>query len=376
MVPIVIDQVSKAINLCRMASLPDARGRQVSVTACFWAESGIGKTSEVRAYRDKWQAKLRETEGALEVGLDVHAMALEDALEFSGLPMPDRKTGRTRYFPQRRMPLVEPGGADAITPRQGVMLFDDIDKTRQDTMPGLYSILADHEVAGTAIKPLWFKVSCANGRAVDQLAEEMPRPLLARLVHFYVISRASALKKYATENGWNTEVLEALSRYGDDALPPMPMFEDMAVKTVDDSTPGKPSPRQWEYYSRVMNAMSPHMDYFADISFQAIQGCIGLEFASKEALRIATRGEIPTVSEILSGRARVPRRQYWHLLPMCFAMLGIPHRDMSANGALAAGYLKSCLDAGVSRDIVRLGVVCLSHQWPSIWSNEWALEFA
>jgi len=382
-VPILIDQVSKAISLCRRASLSNGQGKSMPVVPMFWSESGIGKTTLCRDYRDRWEAALKAKADAsgldtheVDVGLDVHNMAMEDALELGGLPMPDRKSRRTVYYPQKRMPLIEDGDGHNVTPAVGVMLFDDMDKSSRSVQPALYTIFADHEIGGVPLKPLWCKVGTGNGKAVDPLAEDLSAPLKRRLVHYYVTTSSSAVERYASSHKWNATVQACIAAHKDSIMPSLPVFEDMAVPLKDDGTASNPCPRQLEYYSRCMDVIEGDMGEYGGIMFQTIQGCVGLSLAAKEAHRIATKGQVPTVSQLCQGWTQVPDKAYRHWLPLTFALLGIPGREVTDNGDKCAAYLKLCLDAGVNREIIRLGVVCLSLTWPRVWGCGWTIEFA
>jgi hypothetical protein len=147
----------------------------------------------------------------------------------------------------------------------------------------------------------------------------------------------------------------------------------MAVPLRPDGSADNPSPRQLEYYSSLLKVIDKFPVEYGPVRFQAMQGVLGLAVACEEATALAMDGHCPTLDDILNGATVVPDQQWQHYLSLSFAMMALPRQQ---NGRQCTSYLKLCLDAGVSRDLIRLGVSCLGQTCPDVWGNGWALDFA
>jgi hypothetical protein len=389
MVPLTTDLYATYLDLCREAG----------VSPNIIGASGIGKSQMLTQYHGRIQTALAAK--GIEFGLLDTLLSQTDPVDLRGFGFPKRdyrprvfvKTpegdvvplsadssgplndgpgGTTEFLPLKHIPWV----GNKNVPERGIWRLDEVDNGQEATVAAFSSVVSDHIIGDLKIKPKWWIVTAMNGRAVNAYSKDLSGPFKRRLCHAYLVPSVESLKKYATATGWHPAVVKLLERRGGGIMPATPDYEDMAVPQRPDGSSDNPSPRQLEYYSSILKVIDKRPDVYGPVRFQAMQGVLGLAVACEEATALAMDGHCPTLDDILNGSVVVPDQQWQHYLSLSFAMMALPKRVENGSGRKCVAYLKLCLDSGVSRDLIRLGVSCLGQTYPDVWGNAWALEFA
>jgi hypothetical protein len=149
----------------------------------LWGTTGIGKTDIMHALGRKKGRKVME----------FHA-ALRETVDLRGIPVPDLKTGKTRWLVPDELPQVERDG------EEGYLFCDEINQAppqMQAVLAGLvlYGVVGDYRL------PKGWRVVAAGNRISDRAAaQRMPTHLRNRFAHIYCIPDVDAYCIWANVN--------------------------------------------------------------------------------------------------------------------------------------------------------------------------------
>lgn len=179
----------------------------------LWGKPGIGKNDICYQLGERKKRKV----------IDFHA-ALREPVDLRGVPVPDLKTGTTKWFVPDELPQVERDG------EEGYLFCDEINQASpqmQAVLSGLilYGKVGDYEL------PKGWRVIAAGNRVSDRAAaQRMPTHLRNRFAHVYIVPDVDAWCAWANKNGVAPEVV-AFVRLRRELLHVMPKGDENAFPT-------------------------------------------------------------------------------------------------------------------------------------------------
>lgn len=237
---------------------------------------GIGKSDIVR--------EICEERG---IGFIDLRLLLYAEVDLKGIPVPDKDTGTTRWFPNDILPSVEKDG-----PR-GILLIDEITSAPKRVQAAAYQLIQDYQLGEYKVPDGWLIVSAGNREDDDGVYVQMPSPLADRFEILKVRPDFDIWKAdFAYKNNVNSDVIAYLN------------FKPNALHT---QKPGESSlefctPRSWVAVSNILNSA----DFKDKLTQIKVAGNIGdIETAGfKEFMRY--KDSLVSADQVLSGMVKVP----------------------------------------------------------------------
>jgi len=234
-----------------------------------WGPPGVGKSQAVRDLAQElgW--------GHCDVRLPDH-----NPVDLKGVPFPDFRRGLTRWLPNGLLPVAERDG------ERGFLVLDEVTSAPPAVQVCAYQLTLDRRVGEYVLPPGWLVILAGN-RAEDRgVTYRMPAPLANRLVHLEVHPDFQTWKEWAFRVGIDRRVISFLD-FRPKLLHKMP--QDPEIKAF-------PTPRSWEFVSRLLKAGFSRHDR------EAIAGCVGEGPAAEFIAFLKVAEEIPDPDAILKGK--------------------------------------------------------------------------
>lgn len=291
-----VSQLKPAVRLCRRAG----------VTIFIWGHRGMGKSSCVK------QITQEDRMGFV----DFRASQIESS-DLRGLP--DRKDGRTIYFPPEDLPHGEfkcltceaetinrggllhnaasfgENGSYAITGKipdicphghknadgtiilhEGILFLDELNRADDDVLQASFQLVLDRRL-GRYVMPTGWSVAAAGNYQQGYMVNSFNDPaFLDRFCHVqltkskdYVADWSEYMSQLKSANGVNDRILQFVG------------FEETHLMGKVEGDLGFPimsSPRSWEMVARVMSEAEKNQ-YAKEVVREVLQGIIGMELA-------------------------------------------------------------------------------------------------
>ena len=330
--------------------------------------SGVGKSQMVEQLHAQIADSMHDMSIPEDFGMIHNILSIKDPCEERGIGFPNRDDQTVEYFMDRGSPFE----GNQHVPEKGIRFNDELDRAQLPMLHAFIPQLTSRMIGGVPLKPGWWDICALNGRTVDETVNELPIPLKLRLCWIYFHPTHTGLISYAERQGWNNLILEDMKSQGPAAIPECVSFDDMAIIERNDGTPNEPCPRQKEQAAALMDVVDAH-PAFERVRLHLLQGMLGFKKACTLAVKIATQGRVPSCQDISNNPSGValPAPSEQHYLGMVFPLFGT---QVGPEGRAATVYLKRCLEAGITQDLIRVGVNALSVKYPQIWREQWALE--
>jgi hypothetical protein len=196
----------------------------------LWGTYGIGKTDIVRQMGARKGRKV----------IEFHS-ALRETVDLRGIPVPDTKTGKTRWLVPDELPNAERDG------EFGYLFLDEYNQASQQ-MQAVLAGLVLYGVVGDYHLPKGWVVIAAGNRVGDKAAaQRMPTHVRNRFAHIYVTPDVDAWCPWANANGVPPELVAFIRLRRD--------FLHVPFKADENATP---SPRSWTKSGKYINAPKQH----------------------------------------------------------------------------------------------------------------------
>jgi len=203
--------------------------------ACIWGHPGIGKTSKIKAYRNKpvtwngqefdgWDVRDVPVAQFEEMG-DIHGLPdkcvfvvksghegrwvscdaeILEGWKLDGWKVDHEKGARTMYAPPDFVPS-KPGPA--------IIIFDDANRTSQRIMKGLMQVFQTHGTVSWKLPPGCIIILTGNPGMQDFMVTELDEAIISRMVHFTLKHDAKQWVLWATANNLDPRGISFVSRY-------------------------------------------------------------------------------------------------------------------------------------------------------------------
>jgi hypothetical protein len=235
---------------------------------------GVGKSSIIRQAADELGIQFRDVR-----------LNMFDPVDLRGIPMPDLKTGKTRWMTPDFFP----------TEGSGIVLFDEITAATTAVQAAAYQITLDRKLGEYELPPGWSVMAAGNSQSDRAVSYKMPSALVSRLNMQTLEVSQKDFEEYGANTGRIIPEIVAFLRF----KPGMLMNFDPAK--WKDNTPFA-CPRTWEFLSHDMKENNN------ETSLQIVNGFVGPHAAPEFYGFLKVYQELPSMDEILAKpmTAKVP----------------------------------------------------------------------
>lgn len=200
------------------------------LTPILWGSPGIGKTTIIEEMISRILDKYGNPRFSRVLTLD--AAALADGTVQGGIPVPNKEKGVTQWLP--------PDYFVQQVDDKTLIFLDDIGVLQASALAPLLRMIQFGKV-GSYTLPKGVRFICASNRETENAgAQRLTTALNNRMVHVEVVAHADEVVTYGLRNNWHMTV------------PMFLRFKSDAVSVFDKNSKIFPSPRTWEFISRLM----------------------------------------------------------------------------------------------------------------------------
>lgn len=255
-------RVSESLN-----RLVDAR-----IPVFIWGAPGVGKSSVVRQVA---AAKKIEV-------VDIRAVLL-DPVDLRGLPHVNGDN-RAHWCP----PAFLPHDADS----HGILFLDELNAAPPLTQAACYQLVLDRRIGEYKLPDGWTVIAAGNRESDRAVTHRMPSPLANRFVHVEFETDLEDWVRWALEANVTTEVISFI-RFKSSML--------YAFDAKKNTEKAFPSPRTWEYVSRILTTGCD-----AQSEFDLITGTVGEGAAAEFVGYLKVYRDLPSPDQIMMNPAKAP----------------------------------------------------------------------
>jgi hypothetical protein len=179
----------------------------------LWGAPGVGKSAIV------WQLGARKNRKVIE-----YRANLREPVDVRGIPVPDLKTGTTRWLVPEDLPNAERDG------EFGYLFLDEINTASPQMMAVLFGLVLDRRIGDYILPPGWQIIAAGNRVSDRAAAQRMPTALRNRFSHLTVLPDVGAWADWATANNVSPKMV-AFVRFRRELLHRMPRGDENAFPT-------------------------------------------------------------------------------------------------------------------------------------------------
>ena len=241
---------------------------KVETPIMLWGPPGVGKSAIINQIAQDHGWKL----------IDVR-LTLLDPTDVRGLPYVDQNVHQTRWAP----PVFFPKDSGP-----GILFLDELPSSPPLVQAACYQLLLDRKVGEYALPDGWKMVAAGNHYGEGAIVFRMPTPIVNRLIHLVIDPDLEVWKEWAIENEIHPAVLAFLS-----------WRPEYLYQVSKDPNRPFPSPRSWEFASRVLKSnLNQSLEH-------AIKGCIGEGVGTEFLTFMKLERELPPIKEYMQGKIEV-----------------------------------------------------------------------
>jgi len=232
-----------------------------------WGSPGIGKSSiirEIAAEQDLSFVDLR--------------LSLLDPTDLKGIPFFDQEHNEAVWA----SPSFLPKDPDS----RGILFLDEINTAPPSVQASAYQLVLDRKVGEYTLPEGWSIVAAGNHESDRGVIYRMPPPLANRFVHLELEVGFEAWKTWAYRSGIESSVIAFLH------YDPSRLF----VFEPAQNHKSFPTPRSWEYVSRILSAK---LD--TTLLLENLSGAVGTEAATAFVAFRKVMDRLPDIDAILAG---------------------------------------------------------------------------
>ena len=233
----------------------------------IWGGPGIGKSAIVRQFSEELQIPLR----------DVRALLL-DPVDLRGLPFlaPD---GRSKWATPEFLPQ---DGA-------GILFLDELNAAPAMVQASCYQLVLDRKLGEYTLPKGWAILAAGNRESDRAVTSRMPTPLRNRFVHLEFEVDLQEWSEWAIQAGIRPEVIAFLR------------FRQELLNAFDRDANAFPSPRSWEFVSRILDAAPDRV-----VEHELFAGAVGSGAATEFSAFLRMFRELPNIDAILLSPLKEP----------------------------------------------------------------------
>jgi hypothetical protein len=236
----------------------------------IWGPPGAGKSAMVQRVGDALKMLLR----------DERALLL-DPVDLRGLPFLGTD-GRAKWATPEFLP--QDG--------EGILFLDELNAAPAMVQASCYQLVLDRKLGEYRLPDGWAIVAAGNRDSDRAATTRMPTPLRNRLVHLDFEVDLQEWCEWAIQAGIRPEVIAFLR------------FRPALLSVFDKDATAFPSPRSWEFVSRILDSLgtpsSPALEH------ELIAGAVGAGAATELSGFLRMFRELPDVDSILLNPHQAP----------------------------------------------------------------------
>jgi hypothetical protein len=233
----------------------------------IWGGPGIGKSAVVRQLAVDLAVPLQ----------DVRALLL-DPVDLRGLPFLGND-GRSKWATPDFLP--QEGS--------GILFLDELNAAPAMVQASCYQLVLDRKLGEYALPDGWAIVAAGNRDSDRAVTTRMPTPLRNRFVHLEFEVDLQEWTEWAIEASIRPEVIAFLR------------FRQELLSAFDRDANAFPSPRSWEFVSRILNATPDQ-----SVEHELFAGAVGAGTATEFSAFLKTFRELPNIDAILLNPLKEP----------------------------------------------------------------------
>ena len=233
----------------------------------IWGGPGIGKSAIVRQFAAEQGVALR----------DVRALLL-DPVDLRGLPFLGTD-GRSKWATPEFLP--QDGS--------GVLFLDELNAAPAMVQASCYQLVLDRKLGEYVLPEGWAIVAAGNRDSDRAVTTRMPSPLRNRFLHLEFEVDLQDWSEWAIQNGIRPEVVAFLR------------FRPELLSAFDRDAHAFPSPRSWEFVSRILAAGTE-----ATLEHELFAGAVGSGAATEFSAFVRMFRELPNIDAILLNPLQEP----------------------------------------------------------------------
>jgi len=232
----------------------------------IWGGPGVGKSGVVRQFAERRSLPLR----------DVRALLL-DPVDLRGLPY--LSEGRSKWATPDFLPQ---DGA-------GVLFLDELNAAPPMVQASCYQLVLDRKLGEYVLPDGWSIVAAGNRDSDRAVTSRMPTPLRNRFVHLDFEVDIQEWSAWAIQAKIRPEVIAFLR------------FRPALLSAFDRDNNAFPSPRSWEFVSRILNSNpKPRIEH------ELIAGAVGTGAATEFSAFLSMFRNLPNIDAILLNPHQEP----------------------------------------------------------------------
>ena len=233
----------------------------------IWGGPGIGKSAVVRQFAEDLTVPLQ----------DVRALLL-DPVDLRGLPFLGTD-GRLKW------------ATPDFLPREGagILFLDELNAAPAMVQASCYQLVLDRKLGEYALPKDWAIIAAGNRDSDRAVTTRMPTPLRNRFVHLEFEVDLQDWSEWAIQANIRPEVIAFLR------------FRQELLNALDRDATAFPSPRSWEFISRILDA-APEQS----VEHELFAGAVGTGAATEFSAFLKSLRELPNIDAILLNPLKEP----------------------------------------------------------------------
>ena len=233
----------------------------------IWGGPGIGKSAVVRQLAEVLKMPLQ----------DVRALLL-DPVDLRGLPFLGND-GRSKWATPEFLPKEG----------SGILFLDELNAAPAMVQAGCYQLVLDRKLGEYTLPDGWAIVAAGNRDSDRAVTTRMPTPLRNRFVHLEFEVDLQEWSEWALQAGIRPEVIAFLR------------FRPELLSAFDRDANAFPSPRSWEFVSRILDAKPDQ-----SIEHELFAGAVGTGAATEFSAFLRMFRDLPNIDAILLNPQKEP----------------------------------------------------------------------
>jgi MoxR-like ATPase len=233
----------------------------------LWGGPGIGKSAIVSQLAEDLTIPLQ----------DVRALLL-DPVDLRGLPFLG-SDGRSKWATPEFLP--QEGS--------GILFLDELNAAPAMVQASCYQLVLDRKLGEYTLPDGWAIVAAGNRDSDRAVTTRMPTPLRNRFVHLEFEVDLQEWSEWAIRAGIRPEVIAFLR------------FRQELLSVFDRDANAFPSPRSWEFISRILDATPDQA-----VEHELFAGAVGSGAATEFSAFMRMFRELPNIDAILLNPLKEP----------------------------------------------------------------------
>lgn len=232
-----------------------------------WGGPGIGKSAVVRQLAEVLKMPLQ----------DVRALLL-DPVDLRGLPFLGND-GRSKWATPEFLPKEG----------SGILFLDELNAAPAMVQASCYQLVLDRKLGEYTLPDGWAIVAAGNRDSDRAVTTRMPTPLRNRFVHLEFEVDLQEWSEWALQAGIRPEVIAFLR------------FRPELLSAFDRDANAFPSPRSWEFVSRILDAKPDQ-----STEYELFAGAVGTGAATEFSAFLRMFRDLPNIDAILLNPQKEP----------------------------------------------------------------------